>query len=133
MKEAINTTPYVNKKPYELQLEHRLAMINDDLNELRIFINEMGMTHIFENKQSRYAPSGITHLNNIEIATDLKNNECLEWKLYKHADILKVDSIIKTLRELNDGAGVDGETMEYILAETAMTEQMLHQLKNKHE
>jgi hypothetical protein len=36
----------------------------------------------------------------------------------------KVEMIIKTLKEIE----VDGETMQYILKEVGMDEQMLHQL-----
>lgn len=36
----------------------------------------------------------------------------------------KVEMVIKTLRDID----IDGETMEYILKEVGMEEQMLHQL-----
>ena len=40
----------------------------------------------------------------------------------------KVKDVIATLKSLHNGDGVDGETMEYILEQLGMTDQMLRQL-----
>jgi hypothetical protein len=65
----------------EQQLEHRLAMIQDDLNKVREFISEHELGELFY-KPSKYADWGWTHLNNIEIACDINTDESLTWKLY---------------------------------------------------
>ena len=65
----------------EQQLEHRLAMIQDDLNKLREFISDNDLGQLFY-KPSKNADWGWTHLNNIEIACDINNDESLSWKLY---------------------------------------------------
>jgi hypothetical protein len=76
---GINNPKQLN---YTQQLEYRLKMINDDVNELKKIISDRGLTEEF-NKPSppqNYAP--ITHLYNIEIATDLKDDESLSWDLF---------------------------------------------------
>lgn len=65
----------------EKQLKHRFAMIVDDLIALREFIAEHGLSQSFYSK-SKYADCGWTHLNNIEIACDLHDDESLSWDLY---------------------------------------------------
>jgi hypothetical protein len=40
----------------------------------------------------------------------------------------KVNEVIATLKSLDDNFGVDGETMEYILEQVGMNDQMLRQL-----
>jgi tRNA-dihydrouridine synthase len=40
----------------------------------------------------------------------------------------KVKEVIQILKTLDNGDGVDGETMEYILEQVGMTDQMLRQL-----
>lgn len=70
----------------EQQLEHRLAMILDDLNKVREFIAEHQLGELFY-KPSKYADWGWTHLNNIEIACDLKSDESLSWKEFSNKNI----------------------------------------------
>ena len=65
----------------EIQLKHRLAMIEDDLRVIRTFIHEQGLNETFQ-KPTPMADECWTHLNNIEIACDLSNGECLSWKLF---------------------------------------------------
>ena len=65
----------------EQQLEHRLAMILDDLNKVREFISENNMGELFY-KVSKDSVQGWTYINNIEIACDLSSDESLSWKLY---------------------------------------------------
>jgi hypothetical protein len=65
----------------EQQLEHRLAMILDDLNKVREFISENQMGELFY-KRAKYCDDGWTHINNIEVACDLDNDESLTWRLY---------------------------------------------------
>ena len=60
------------------QLIHRLEMVQDDINAL--------LEHLEDGKsmknQTNYADDGYTHLNNIYIALDMNDNECLEWKKF---------------------------------------------------
>ena len=105
------------------ELKHRLAMIADDLKELRKFIASQGLTEAFQ-KSSSTCPEGFTHLNNIEIACDLTSDECLSWVPY---NAKKVNDIIEKLKEID----VDGETMEYIINSVGMTDQMHRQLVMK--
>lgn len=63
------------------QLEHRLAMIQDDLNVIRAFIYREGLIDTFR-KSTDECDEAITHLNNIEIACDLNSDESLSWKLF---------------------------------------------------
>ena len=62
-----------------------------------------------------------THLNNIEIACDLTNDECLNWQLF---DVETLNNIIEKLKEID----VDGENMQYIIERVGMTDQMYRQL-----
>jgi len=63
------------------ELEHRLAMVQDDLNTIRAFIYGQGLIDIFQ-KPTDKCDEAITHLNNIEIACDLSSDESLFWKRY---------------------------------------------------
>ena len=65
----------------EIQLKHRLAMIEDDLRVIRTFIYEQGLNETFQ-KPTPMADECWTHLNNVDIACDLSSNECLSWKLF---------------------------------------------------
>ena len=65
----------------EQQLEHRLAMIFDDLHEVRVFLEDNGLMDAFK-KRTRYADSCLTHINNIEIACDLSSDESLSWNSF---------------------------------------------------
>ena len=60
------------------QLKHRLAMVKDDLDIIRKFIQ---LDKAFE-RQSETADKCMTNLNNIEIACDLSTDESLSWKPY---------------------------------------------------
>jgi len=57
---------------YLKEIEHRMAMVIDDLNKL-------------SNHMSQYPmPDSVKgNIHNIEVAADLKDDECLGWKLYK--------------------------------------------------
>lgn len=63
-------------------LEHRLAMVKDDCNALRNFINTNAL-EIFH-KPSEQCSEALSHLLNIEIACDLKSDECYTWKPYSN-------------------------------------------------
>ncbi len=58
------------------QLEHRLAMVLEDIKMLRRynFVSQEGAAQEM--------------CNNIEIACDLKDNESLRWTTYKHDDFV---------------------------------------------
>lgn len=63
----------------EQQVEHRLAMIQDDLKVIRQFIYSQGYDFTLPTEE---ADECFTHLNNIEIACDLSTDESLDWKLF---------------------------------------------------
>lgn len=63
----------------EQQLEHRLAMIQDDLKVIRQFIYSHGYDFTLPSITSEEAWA---NLNNIEIACDLSTDESLDWKLF---------------------------------------------------
>jgi hypothetical protein len=60
------------------QLQHRLAMIQDDLIQLRAFIYTNNLAKAFE-KSTEVSDEAWTLLNNIEIACDLSSDESLTW------------------------------------------------------
>ena len=83
--------------------------------------------------------------HDIEIALDLKDKEVIENNWYglfeepkkeepptyqctNPETLDKVNEVIKTLKTLDNGDCVDGETMQYILERIGMTDQMLRQL-----
>lgn len=63
----------------EQKLQHRLAMINDDLKVIRKFIYSQGYDFTLPSETSEEA---WTNLNNIEIACDLTTDESLCWELF---------------------------------------------------
>jgi hypothetical protein len=63
------------------QFEHRLAMIQDDLKALRVFIAENNLQEKFDMPTAQ-CERAISHLNNIEIACDITSDESLSWKLF---------------------------------------------------
>ena len=65
----------------EIQLKHRLAMVEDDLRVIRAFIYREELNETFQ-KPTEMADECWTHLNNIEIACDLSSEESLGWKLF---------------------------------------------------
>ena len=62
-------------------LKHRLAMVKDDLNIIRKFIQDEQLEKYFE-RQSETSDECWHNLNNIEIACDLDSEESLNWKLF---------------------------------------------------
>jgi ABC-type branched-subunit amino acid transport system ATPase component len=104
----------------EEQLKHRLAMVLDDLKVIRKFIAQEGMSRTFQMPSST-SNEAFSNLNNIEIACDLTNDECLTWKYYNYNE---VDEIINKLKDLD----IDGQQMQYILEKVGMSDQMHRQL-----
>ena len=104
----------------EQQLEHRLAMVVDDLKVIRKFIAEQGLTGEFQMPSST-SDEAFINLNNIEIACDLTNDECLSWQHYNDTE---VNEIIQKLKAID----IDGERMQYILEQVGMAVQMHRQL-----
>ena len=104
----------------EQQLEHRLAMVVDDLKVIRKFIAEQGLTGEFQMPSST-SDEAFINLNNIEIACDLTNDECLSWQHYNDTE---VNEIIQKLKAID----INGERMQYILEQVGMTDQMHRQL-----
>ena len=101
------------------QLEHRLAMIQDDLIQIREFIYAHDLDEIFQ-KKTHVSDEAWTLLNNIEIACDLNSDEALTWRVFNHP----AEQVIKDLKMMC----VDGETMQYILEQVGISDQMLRQL-----
>ena len=104
----------------EQQLEHRLAMVADDLKVIRKFIAEHHLTGEFQMPSST-SDEAFTNLNNIEIACDLTNDECLSWQ---HYNATEVNEIIQKLKAID----IDGERMQYIIEKVGMSDQMLRKL-----
>jgi len=63
----------------EQKLQHRLAMVQDDLKVIRQFIYSQGYDFTLPTDE---ADEAWVHLNNIEIACDLTTEESLDWKLF---------------------------------------------------
>jgi hypothetical protein len=63
------------------QLKHRLAMVKDDLDIVRKFIDSEQLEKHFE-RPSETSDECWTNLSNIEIACDLTSDESLGWKLF---------------------------------------------------
>jgi hypothetical protein len=101
------------------QLEHRLAMIQDDLIQIREFIYAHDLDGIFQ-KKTHVSDEAWTLLNNIDIACDLNSDEALTWRVFNHP----AEQVIKDLKMMD----VDGETMQYILEQVGMSDQILKQL-----
>jgi hypothetical protein len=94
-------------------------MVEDDIAQLRKFIYAKGLDETFQ-KPTDVGDEAWTILNNIEIACDLTSDECLTWRVYNYP----AEQVIRNLKEMN----VDGETMQYILEQVGMSDQMLKQL-----
>ena len=94
-------------------------MIYDDLVQIRMFIYENDLNGIFQRK-THVSDEAWTLLNNIEIACDLNSDECLTWREFNDP----AEKIIKDLKAMD----VDGETMQYILEQVGISDQMLRQL-----
>ena len=59
-------------------LHHRLKMVQDDVKALLEHLEDgRGMK-----EKTKYADDGYTHLNNIYIALDMQDDECLEWNRF---------------------------------------------------
>jgi hypothetical protein len=68
---------------YTQQLEHRLKMVQDDLNIIKKFMSEQGLDEIFNHTASSTSDTALNNIMNIEIACDLDTDESLSWNLYK--------------------------------------------------
>ena len=64
------------------ELEHRIRMIQDDLKVIVKFIKDNNLDEQFL-KPTLYADHCWTHINNIEIACDLSDNESINWKFFE--------------------------------------------------
>jgi hypothetical protein len=62
----------------EAEMQHRLDMVKDDLECIKKFIADHGLTEIF-NKATSMADNCFVHISNIEIACDINDSECLDW------------------------------------------------------
>jgi len=111
------------------EIEHRMKMILDDLKVIKGQLEEETLA-----KHTAYSDSLDVHFNNIEIATNLADKECLGWIEYeiekesqeeKGVMHPKVKEIIDLL---NSEVEVDGETIQYIVEQVGMHEQLGKQL-----
>ena len=76
----------------EQKLEHRLAMVLDDVKALLEFIDDSRLMEAFD-KPTKYTDSALTHISNIEIACDLNDDASLDWKLYTKPKFNVGDSV----------------------------------------
>lgn len=67
------------------QLEHRLAMVLDDIRVIRQHVYKQDIAESFE-KPTGMADECWTHFNNIEIACDLNSTESLSWTLFNQSN-----------------------------------------------
>lgn len=66
---------------YTQQLEHRLAMVLDEIKALSDYLDENNLMGVLNNP-TKYSDEAWTHVINIEHACDLNNDESLSWRLY---------------------------------------------------
>ena len=59
------------------QLKHRLAMVEDDLKVIKMYIGERNLDF---DQPTFAADTCWTHIFNIQIACNLESDECLTWK-----------------------------------------------------
>jgi hypothetical protein len=76
----------------EQKLQHRLAMVLDDVKALLEFIDDSRLMESFD-KPTKYTDSALTHISNIEIACDLNDDASLGWKLYTKPKFKIGDSV----------------------------------------
>lgn len=67
---------------YTQQLEHRIRMVADDLEILKMFIKQEGLGKVFETKNTATSDNAYCNVHNIEIACDLSDDESLSWGDY---------------------------------------------------
>lgn len=68
---------------YTEQLEHRLKMVQDDLNILTDFIIQEGLDKEFNKINTVTGDPALCNINNIAIACDLTNEESLKWGIHE--------------------------------------------------
>ena len=83
MKTTRDFEDYWNRKlsdKYNNEMIHRLEMVEDDVKTL--------LEHLKDGKKlsdkTKYADDGYTHINNIHIALDIKDDECLTWNKFNN-------------------------------------------------
>ena len=82
------------------EAEHRMKMIMDDVNEIRIFIVEK-LPEIMEGDvPTRQCEDIFTHFTNIAIASDLDNTDCLSWKLFSQENKTIDEKLMEFYTEL---------------------------------
>lgn len=69
---------------YTQQLEHRLRMVQDDLNMLRYFLLQQSLEPVFKNVNNKLTGDvGMCNIHNIEIACDLNDDQSLSWGMFQ--------------------------------------------------
>lgn len=107
------------------EVKLRMKLILDDLKVIKSQFTEEQLS------SATYFSEELNHIfSNIEIAADLKSDECLDWGMFhkteKVVGILhpRVEEIINILR---NEVEVDGETIEYIVKQVGLEEQLIKQ------
>lgn len=83
------------------QLKHRLEMIKEDINVIINTINNNPcLKGALEHEKTPYHDSLMDSINNIDIASNLNNDESLTWKPYvkKFEGFITPDDIIKHIK-----------------------------------
>jgi hypothetical protein len=70
-------------------LEHRLAMVKEDSDELQKFITANGMDEAFQGATD-CCDEAWSHFSNIDIACDLNSDEALDWKKFNQPKVYEV-------------------------------------------
>lgn len=65
------------------ELEHRLAMVSDDLRVIEKFFRDNHCEDLL-NLPTDKAESCIAHFSNIHAACDLNDDQCLSWRRYQN-------------------------------------------------
>jgi|TARA_R110001606_G_scaffold199204_1_gene346853 hypothetical protein len=78
------------------EMIHRMKMIIDDA---QVIIDHLEQGKDMTDK-TKCADDGWVHMSNIEIAVDLKDNECLTWKKFTHNDKNFLEQVRDVANEL---------------------------------
>jgi len=57
-------------------------MVADDLEILKKFIKQEGLSKVFETENTATSDDAYCNIHNIEIACDLRDDESLSWGMY---------------------------------------------------
>ena len=89
---ALNTKTMTHRE----EIIHRMKMIIDDAQVIIDHFENGGYMY----SQTKCADNVGVHLSNIEIAVDLKDDECLTWKKFTHNDKNFLEQVRDVANEL---------------------------------